>query len=139
MFINCTDKTGPKFSMEDTAKANLVRGLIATAGDKFFSVIFIKKNGEVRPMTARRGVTKGVKGTSKYDVKKVDQSHGLITVWDTGKQNFRKINLNTVIGFKVKGMTYNFLSDEDLQHIELQNLLTKLKVEVSVSVTTEEK
>lgn len=69
-------------------------------GDKFFSVEFIKKDGSLRKMVARLGVTKGVTGEGmKYD----PISKGLLPVYDVQKQAYRMININTIQSLKVKG------------------------------------
>lgn len=72
------------------------RQFIKSTKGKIFSATFIKKDGSVRRMNARLGVSKGVKGTGmKYDpVKK-----GLITVFDLKKNAHRMINLKTLQEF----------------------------------------
>lgn len=74
-------------------------------GDKFFSVKFIKKDGTLRSMQCRLGVTKHLKGgTQKHDPKELNH----LTVFDTAKRAYRTINLNTIKELKFKGNVYTF-------------------------------
>lgn len=60
---------------------------------KFFSVSFIKKDGTLRHMTCRLGVTKGLTGKGmSYDA----LSKNLLTVRDVEIEEFRNINLETL-------------------------------------------
>lgn len=63
------------------------------AEDTFFSVHFIKKNGELRKMVCRLGVKKGVKGVGmSYN----PTEKGLLCVYDVAKRAFRMINIRTI-------------------------------------------
>jgi len=62
---------------------------------RFFSCEFTKKDGSVRRMHGRSGVTKGLKENAKpraYD----PQELGYLCVWDMSKKNYRLINLQTL-------------------------------------------
>jgi len=62
---------------------------------KFFSCEFIKKDGSVRHLRGRSGVTKGLKpnaGPRPYDASKL----GYLCVWDLDAKNYRLINLQTL-------------------------------------------
>ena len=75
----------------------LIKKLI---GNKIFSAKFVKKNGEIRDMHCRLGVTKHLKGGEKsYDSDKLNH----LTVFDLSKKSYRTINLNTLISLKVDG------------------------------------
>jgi len=81
---------------------NAVKLMKATDG-QIFSVEFEKKDGTIRRMNCRTGVTKGVKGVGlSYDPKDFD----LMTVFDLQKKNFRMINTSTLRSVTVKGQTY---------------------------------
>lgn len=75
--------------------------IIRKSGGTFFSVLFVKKDGSLREMVARLGVTKGVKGVGRnYDeIKKFN----LLTVYDVQKKAFRRIQLGTIKELKVRG------------------------------------
>lgn len=70
---------------------------------RIFFVEFKKKDGTIRRMTARKGVSKGVtgKGMNYRPLGK-----GYVTVFDMDKGEFRLVNLNTVQKFSVNGEKY---------------------------------
>ncbi len=88
-------------SNTNTAVQQLIRQKIQSFKGKVFRVEFLKKDGSLRKMTARTGVTKGVKGTGKYmDIVK---NPNMITVTDmavAAKQGaekaFRVISLDQI-------------------------------------------
>ena len=60
-------------------------------GDKFFTVTFVKANGEERVLTGRLGVTKHtVSGKTK------DIHNNYLCVYDVNKKGYRNVNLNTI-------------------------------------------
>lgn len=73
---------------------------------KIFFVEYKKKDGSIRRMTARKGVSKGVtgKGMAYRPLGK-----GYMTVFDMDKGEFRLVNLNTVLQFSVNGEKYRVL------------------------------
>lgn len=103
------------------AKVRIIRGLIAEAKNHIFYVQYKKLDGTLREMQCRRHVSKGVKGTAKFDIEKVDQKHNQITVFDMNKDGFRKINVDTVQEIKVDGIKYCFEGAGET----LTDLLTK--------------
>jgi len=75
--------------------------MIKSTNGRFFSVCFVKKDGTVRKMTARLGVRKGINGKGMaYNPSERD----LMVVWDTGKKDFRMVNLKTISTIKFKGV-----------------------------------
>ena len=77
---------------------------IQQTNGKFFSVVFTKKDGTTRRMTARLGVKKGVSGKGmSYN----PDDKGLIVVWDNQKQDYRMVNLSTITEFKCGKLTLN--------------------------------
>jgi hypothetical protein len=75
---------------------------------KFFTVKFIKKDGTLRRMTCRTGVSKGVTGKGlAFEPKE----KGLKVVWSTDAEGYRMINLAQVteITFNGETTTYNQL------------------------------
>jgi hypothetical protein len=70
-----------------------------------FGVTFVKKDGTIRDMTCRLGVTKYLKGGELgYDV--VDK--GLLSVYDMTAAGYRMINLDTVTEIRANGNVYRF-------------------------------
>jgi len=84
---------------------------------QFFSVRFTKRsNGEIRDMTARFGVKKGVSGVGRKGWKEGDtaKNYGLLSVYDVNKITaegdtkgaFRMIPIENIISLKVNGEEY---------------------------------
>ena len=68
-------------------------------GNKFFTVVFRKKDGTLRKMNCRLGVTKHLKGGTKgYD------KSNLVTVYDIVKKGYRTVNLDTLEEIKTRGL-----------------------------------
>ena len=66
-----------------------------------FSVVFLKKNGELRRMTCMLGVKKHLKGgTLSYNP---GERNNLI-VFDMQKEDYRTINLDTLMSISMKGV-----------------------------------
>lgn len=77
--------------------------VIHSLQNDIFNVEFIKKNGELRSMNCRLGVTSHLKGGEKaYE----PADHDLICVFDMQKKAYRSINLNTLKTIKLKGKKY---------------------------------
>lgn len=72
--------------------------------DKIFSVTFVKRtDGSVRTLVGRKGVMKGVTGVGlSYD----PRSKGLLPLFDVQKDQFRMINLETVLSIRMDGCSY---------------------------------
>jgi len=70
----------------------------------FFTVTFVKRSdGTTRTMNARLGVKKYLKGGElPYD----PIEKGLLPVYDVQKQEYRMINLGTIISAKIGGNEY---------------------------------
>lgn len=73
------------------------------AGSQIFSAKFIKKDGTLREMVCRLGVKKHLKGGElAYDAK----SMGYLPVFDMQKEEYRMININTLVEIKINGVVY---------------------------------
>lgn len=77
------------------------------SSDRIFAVTFVKRtNGEVRTITGRKGVTKGITGRGLcFD----PQSKGLVGIFDVQKDQFRFINLETIISIRLDGEQYQVI------------------------------
>jgi hypothetical protein len=73
---------------------------------RIFTVCFRKRtNGEIRVMTCRRGVRKGLTGKGmSYD----PLSKALLTVWDVQKGAYRHVNLSDLIWLKMGKRTFRW-------------------------------
>jgi hypothetical protein len=74
-------------------------------GSKIFSVSFYKKDGTLREMTCRLGVTKHLKGG---ELSHNPSDFGHLIVYDMKSEGYRTINLNTLVKIKFEGKEYNF-------------------------------
>lgn len=88
--------------MEKLSRVKL-ESMIKSAKGKFISVTFVKKNGEVRKLHGRTGVTKDLRGGVNKVVK---DTNSYITVWDKSKQEYRTVNLDTVSELHMCKHTY---------------------------------
>lgn len=88
---------------EQKIKADSLRAFLRekAADGKIFSVTFIKRTtGERRTMVCRLGVKSHLKGGEKsFD----DAEHRLLTVFDTAKDAYRSIALESVEQIKING------------------------------------
>lgn len=78
--------------------------LIMSTGGKFFSVVFEKKDKSVREMTCRLGVQKHLKGGQNT----LSDYPQYVTVFDVEKEDYRAINLDTLLQIKTGGVTISF-------------------------------
>lgn len=72
-------------------------------GSKIFSVIFEKKDGTLREMVCRLGVTRHLKGG---DMSYSPEDYNYIVVFDMQKEAYRTLNVNTLRQIKLDGVTY---------------------------------
>lgn len=72
-----------------------------TSDGRIFSVKFIKRDGSERFMVCRRGVRRYLTGGSPR------KSHRhLLTVYDLEKQDYRSVNLNTLLELNAGGKRF---------------------------------
>lgn len=80
-----------------------VKQLRELVGNKIFSVSFVKKDGSLREMNCRLGVTKHLRGGDLgYDA----ESLNYLTVFDMSKKEYRTINVNTLKSITFEGVKY---------------------------------
>lgn len=68
---------------------------------KFFTVRFVKKDGTVRTMHCRLGVTKHSKGGENHL-----SPAQFLTVWDLNAKGYRAVNKDTILSVTVGGISY---------------------------------
>lgn len=81
---------------------NLVKKIQATEG-KIFRATFFKKNGEVRDMTARFGVTDKLKGG---ELSFNPEEKRLLIVYDMQKEDYRAISIDGLISAHIDETEY---------------------------------
>jgi hypothetical protein len=102
MHNNYTVQNGPMEGCVMTVQQLIER---ASSG-RFFTVEFIKRTtGELRVMTCRLGVSKGVTGKGMaFD----PASKGLLPVYDVQTQGYRMINLSGLRAVRMDGERFTF-------------------------------
>ena len=73
--------------------------ILEQTNGKFFAVNFVKKDGSVRQMTARTGVTKYLKGG-----KKTVSEDQYVTVYEPSSGSYKNINRDTILSIKALGI-----------------------------------
>jgi len=77
--------------MKKIARENL-RDFLKNTNGRFFTAVFIKKDGSVRKMNARIGVKRHLKG-GENTVEAADRPY--LTVYDVQNGGYRTLNLHT--------------------------------------------
>ena len=77
--------------------------IIEASNGRFFSVVFIKKDGTTRTMVARLGVKKHLKGGQCT----LDKEQYIIA-YDMEKGGYRSINRDTIVSCKLDGVEYAY-------------------------------
>lgn len=73
-------------------KIKAIRDLLDNTQGRFFTVEFVKKDGSLRTMNCRAGVTKHLRGGTST----VGGKEYLYTVYDVQAKGYRNINLETL-------------------------------------------
>ena len=89
--------------MKEVKKRDILN-LLKENKHEIFSVVFLKKNGELRHMKCRFGVKKHLKGG---DLSFNPLERSLLVVFDMQKKGYRMINLETLMSINMKGVEYN--------------------------------
>ena len=76
--------------------------IVAQSKGKFVTVVFYKKDGSIRSMNCRLGVTKHLKGGECT----LDRSKFLI-VYDMVKKGYRAIDKESIVSVSVNGSIFN--------------------------------
>ena len=84
----------------------LQKFLNAIEDGRIFSATFQKKDGTIRIINCRLKVKKGITGKG---LKFSPSEKSLIVVYDMHKQDYRMINLKTLLLAQVNGQIYKFI------------------------------
>jgi len=88
--------------MKTTIAKNSVKAFIRVTDGQFFRMTYQKKDGSIRNLTVRTGVSKGVTGAGrKYDA----DDYGLVTVWEVNG-GFKAIKPENILELSFQGKTY---------------------------------
>lgn len=76
--------------------------IVTQSKGKFVTVVFYKKDGSIRSMNCRLGVTKHLKGgTCTLDKEK------FLIVYDMVKKGYRSIDKESIVSVSIGGSIYN--------------------------------
>jgi len=89
-------------------KREKIYNMIQQTKGNFFTVDFIKENGEFRTMNGRIGVKKYLSNNGRKIKITHPLDNGIIRIFDTVKNFYRSINLDTVTRISYNGKTENF-------------------------------
>lgn len=81
---------------------NTLADIVTQSKGKFLTVVFYKKDGSIRSMNCRLGVTKHLKGGECT----LDRSKFLI-VYDMVKKGYRAIDRESIVSVSVNGSIFN--------------------------------
>lgn len=85
------------------------RKILDSANGKVFSCTFMKKDGTVREMVAKKWMEKSfAHGSANAAVSTVAHKPEYYTCAEVSSGSFKNVNLNTLISAKVNGKLYTF-------------------------------
>jgi hypothetical protein len=85
----------------EVQQMNKLDKLLLNSGGKFVSVTFTKKDGTLRKLVGRMGVTSHLKG----GVSTLDPSQ-YVTIYDVKNGGYRAVNRDTIKSVTCEGVTY---------------------------------
>ena len=77
-------------------KREMLRNLIKATNSMFFTITWIKKNGEERTMTVKDGVEKHLAHPKGVGSNRQEAYSNLITLFDVQDGRYKSVNLHTV-------------------------------------------
>ena len=88
---------------------NFYKDFITNTKSKFFTVVFVKKNGEERTLVGQTGVTKFLQKnpriTKHGSSNTTAHLENYMTVYDIQKKAYRNVNLETIKSIKCGDLT----------------------------------
>ena len=88
------------------------REILEKAGSKFFSVCFVKKDKTVRTMTCKKYIERAfTNGSANAKPSPFANKPNYFSAVDMEKEEFRAINLETLLSCKINGVEYRFDND----------------------------
>jgi hypothetical protein len=96
-----------------------VRALVASAGSRFFSIEFVKKNGDYRKMQVQQAAARThAKGDTASEsaqravATRAKNNPNLLNVWSVDKRAFRSVNMDTLRAITVDGHRYEVSAND---------------------------
>jgi hypothetical protein len=103
VYLNLTNNQPKGNIMTDiqnnASGSKVLAGIIEQSNGRFVSVSFVKKDGSIRNLVGRLGVTSHLKGG-----KKTVPEDKYITIFDTQKGAYRSINRDTILSVRSAGV-----------------------------------
>ena len=84
-------------------KREMLRSLIKATNNLFFSISFVKKNGEERTLTVRDGVESKLALPKGQGSNNQEHCSNLITLFDVQAGHYKSVNLDTVTSIRCSG------------------------------------
>ena len=84
-------------------KREMLRSLIKATNNLFFSITFVKKNGEERTLTVRDGVESKLALPKGQGSNNQEHCSNLITLFDVQAGHYKSVNLDTVTSIRCSG------------------------------------
>lgn len=85
------------------------KAILDSAKSGFFSVDFVKANGDLRSMTCKKYIRKAfANGESSQGKNSFEDKPNYYLAVDMAKEEFRAINLDKLLCCKVNGKVYSF-------------------------------
>lgn len=75
--------------------------MLVQSDGRFVSVVFVKKDGSMRKLTGRLGVTKHLKGGQS-----TLNPEQYVTIYDVENKGYRAVNRNTIQELHINGEVY---------------------------------
>lgn len=87
-----------------TLTKDQLRYILKNSKGKIMTVVYKKKDGQLRVLNTRTGVKQNITGKGlKYD----PETYGYVIVWDLKKGNYRTVNPETATGLRAMGTNYS--------------------------------
>ena len=98
-----TEEKSPRKTISKSEARNLIKGFKGKDSNDYFSVYFVKKNGQAREINANFNGPRLRGGKLPYDY----QSRGYIVVYDVQVKWWRIVNTNTVYYLRIGDQEYD--------------------------------
>lgn len=107
----------PETPQTTTLTKDQLRYILKNSKGKLMTVVYKKKNGQLRVLNTRTGVKQNITGKGlAYDPEK----YGYVIAWDMQKRNYRTVNPETASKLNAMGKTYTIKENMQLKPVTFQ-------------------
>lgn len=107
----------PETPQTTTLTKDQLRYILKNSKGKLMTVVYKKKNGQLRVLNTRTGVKQNITGKGlAYDPEK----YGYVIAWDMQKRNYRTVNPETASKLSAMGKTYTIKENTQLKPVTFQ-------------------